>query len=233
MSTAVIISGQMRTFSRCYPTQRWHVYRHYEPDIHFFVSCVDDKNADSAELLRQHYANVHIEKWEDPDDLPEIPLELGAHAPYANAASHHQLMLQHWGNKRAWEFMWERMKHEITAVIRMRPDNFFHRFVPCEQPSWMQAYTPWWGKFGGINDRFAVMGGGATFSYFNVLDKIDGLIARGCPFHPESLVAASLADSGCNVNTSLQAFFSTLRTTGDQRWLEICPADLAELIANR
>src|SRR4051812_28032915 len=146
MSTAVIISGQMRTFARCYPTQRWQVYRHYhanaecgmrnaelQEEPHFFVSCVDDENAHTAELLRQHYANVHFEKFTDPTDLPEVPIEYGSHAPYANAATHRQLMLQHWNNKRAWKFfesIWKPGNQEFRTVIRMRPDNLFHRFSP-------------------------------------------------------------------------------------------------------
>jgi hypothetical protein len=90
---------------KCYPTQRWQIFRHYEPDIHFFVSCVDDAQAGSAELLREHYQNVHIERYTDPV-LSVIPDSAGVHAPYKNAASHQKLLLQHWANKRAWDFFW-------------------------------------------------------------------------------------------------------------------------------
>lgn len=251
MSTAVIISGQMRTFARCYPTQRWMVYRHYQrpevrdqksEDPHFFVSCLDDNNAESAELLRKHYANVHIEKWHDPQDLPEVPIEYGAHAPYANAAGHAQLMLQHWGNKKAWEFFESEIgdqRSEVSpapvfnTIIRMRPDNFFHRFTPpFHNLMDDDALTPWWGKFGGINDRFAIMGYKAAKAYFNTYDKITELLAAGCPFHPESLVAASLLDSNISIFTNLMTAFSTLRISGEQRWPEITSDDVAELISD-
>src|SRR5215475_1019139 len=104
MKTAVLISGQMRTFGKCYPTQKWQIFRHYEPDIHFFISCCADAQARTAQLLCNDYKHVYIEEYQDPVDLPEIPSEKGAWAPYQNAASHPKLMLQHWGNKKVWDF---------------------------------------------------------------------------------------------------------------------------------
>src|SRR5882724_354753 len=104
MKTAVLISGQLRTFKKCYPTQKWQIFRHYEPDIHFFVCCCDDGQAKDSSILLRDYENVWIETVKDPDDLLQIPAEAGAFAPYANAASHEKLLLQHWGNKQVWEF---------------------------------------------------------------------------------------------------------------------------------
>lgn len=233
MKTAVIISGQMRTFKRCYPTQRWQVYRHYEPDIHFFVSCLDDENANSAELLLQHYENVHIEKYQDPTHLPEIPSQFGDHAPYANATSHKHLMLQHWGNMKAWQFFWKvKGQNQFDVIIRTRADNLFHRFTAPGCPLFDHCFTPWWGKFGGVNDRFAIMGYAAANAYFNTFSKIDVLLKLGCPFHPESLVAESMRQEGIVIRSSLMAHFSTLRTNGDLRWPEVTAEDIAELITN-
>jgi hypothetical protein len=162
MSTAVIISGQMRTFAQCYPTQRWQIFRHYEPDIHFFVSCVDDAQAGSAELLREHYQNVHIERYTDPV-LSVIPDSAGIHAPYKNAASHQKLLLQHWANKRAWDFFLDSGKNrsrEYSTIISSAfvPTNTSTDSRSHQDPSVFQCYCPWWGKFGGVNDRFAIMG---------------------------------------------------------------------------
>jgi len=236
MNTAIIISGQMRTFAQCYASQKWMVYRHYEPNIHFFVSCKNDENSESAGLLLESYQNVHIEKYDDPV-LEEIPEMHGRHAPYANAASHKNLMLQHWGNKKAWNFLWDYgSPYKFDVIIRMRPDNFFHRFtpkLPCladlEHGNW--AFIPWWGKFGGINDRFAIMGHKAAFTYFELFDEIPNLIKSGCPFHPESLLAASLYKHQINVKSDLMAHFSTMRKDG-LRWPEVTAEDIAELVAN-
>ncbi len=227
MSTAVLISGQMRTFAKCYPTQRWQIFRHYEPDIHFFVSCVDDEQAKSAELLREHYENVHIERYQDPD-LPEIHMQFGAHAPYANATSHKKLMLQHWGNQKVWDFFMSQPGKDWKCVIRIRPDLWIHRFEKPRPVGESEAFCPWWGKFGGVNDRLAVLGfKQAAWSYFNVYSYIQSMLNEGCPFHPETLVAERLRGSYIH---PLMTSFSTMRMDGSQRWPEIIMDDIAELI---
>jgi len=190
MKTAVLISGQLRTFAKCYPTQKWQIFRHYEPDIHFFVSCVDDPQADSASLLLRDYENVNVERYQDPTDLPVIPPEKGAWAPYANATSHDKLMLQHWGNKKVWHFFWDhKTATPFDTIIRIRPDIWIHRFQRPRDPDKEECFCPWWGKFGGINDRLAIMGATAAFGYFEMYDRIQELLDKGCPFHPETLVA--------------------------------------------
>ncbi len=237
MSTAILISGQMRSFAQTYPTQRWSVYRHYS-DPHFFVSCVDDEQAKSAELLRNDFENVFIERYTDPE-LPEIPQEQGAHSPYGNAASHKNLLLQHWGNLRVWEFMEKTVGFHwsnFDCIIRMRPDNWFHKFVPPPAPQANEAFLPWWGRFGGVNDRFAVMGPIAAYNYFQAYNRIDDLLKLGCPFHPETIVQASLATNNVILRNILTAEFSTHRLHPDprpHRPPEIMAGDIADLILNR
>jgi hypothetical protein len=244
MSTAVIISGQLRTFAQCYPTQRWSIFRHYESttadpskggqDIHFFVSCVDDAQASSAELLREHYQNVHIERYTDPV-LSVIPDSAGVHAPYKNATSHQKLLLQHWANKRAWDFFIASVASNTTTlfdtIIRLRPDQYIHRFTVPPNPEHNQCYCPWWGKFGGVNDRFAIMGPNAARHYLNTWASIDQLLAAGCPFHPETLVMESMRLGRIEIIPRLMTSFSTMRLNGQQRWPEITTEDLAELYA--
>lgn len=220
----------MRSFARCYPSQRWQIFRHYEPDIYFFVSVCDDVRASDAELLREHYENVRVETYKDPE-LSEIPSEYGAWAPYANATTHDKLLLQHWGNKRIWEFFKANADFDSTdIIIRIRADLFIHGFQrPLVNNEW-EAFCPWWGKFGGVNDRLAVMGVKAAEAYFTVYDKILGLLKQGCPFHPETLVKESLITAGAEIHNTLMTEFSTVRENGDQRWPEIRPSDHAELI---
>ncbi len=231
MKTAVLISGQLRTFKICYPTQKWQIFRHYEPDIHFFVSCVDDEQAQNSSLLVADYENVHVERYTDPTDLPEIPKEKGFWAPYANATTHDKLMLQHWGNKKVWDFFSSFAAIEsFDCVIRVRPDLWIHRFQPPFTASKV-VIAPWWGKFGGINDRLAVMGAEAAEIYFNLYGGIEGLLKRGCPFHPETLLAAWLQMCGITVENTLMATFSTDRMDGSRRWAqqEQIMDDLAEI----
>ncbi len=241
MKTAVLISGQLRTFKKCYPTQKWQIFRHYEPDIHFFVSCCDDdQTVDSQLLVRDYGENVHIEWSQDPSDLPDIPTEKGAHAPYANAASHYKLMLQHWGNKKVWDFFSSSEATEsFDVIIRIRTDLWIHRFQPpplMGNASFNDQNTvvsSWWGKFGGINDRLAIMGSTAAATYFNLYDGIDGLLKKGCPFHPETLLSEWLKMCGVISETNLMTEFSTERMDGSRRWAEIQMSDVAELIASK
>ena len=236
MKTAVLISGQLRTFKKCYPTQKWQIFRHYEPDIHFFASICNDAQAADIELLQRDYpsVNVSVETYDDPTDLPIIPLEKGASAPYANAITHDKLMLQHWGNKKVWEFFASKVDpNSFDTIIRIRPDLWIHRFRMPYGPDPNEAFLPWWGKFGGINDRLSVMGIDAARFYFSVYDIIPILLKNGCPFHPETLVAESLRREGMRIRSELMTEFSTERMDGSRRWAEIVMSDIAELIASK
>lgn len=241
MSTAILISGQLRTFARCYPTQRWHVLRHFA-DPHFFLTIQDQPDADAilAPLLADYGPDrVHIQRLTDPDLTADLTPQLSAayhQAPYANAAPAHRLLLQHWYQTQVWENFCghrETLSLQINTIIRLRPDLFFHSFDtgPYIDGDSMihdcHVHTPWWGRFGGLNDRFALMDRDAARAYFDVYPKIPELLALGCPFHPETLLAARLEMSSISVSQTLHAEFSTLRTDGTSRPPEISPIDLA------
>ena len=280
MSTAILISGQLRTFAQCSPTQRWHVYRHF-PDCHFFL--VVQRQRDAIEILTPLMRDfgsdhVHLLQIDDPtlEVTPEITSAFDL-APYANAAPAHQLLLQHWYQAEVWKHFLA-VSSQLSAVsseprrasdlqtpprssadhatsekadrrsliadrfdtfIRIRPDQFFHSF---DQPSNFDfsgrrglnthiaehvAFTPWWVRFGGVNDRLAILGREAARAYFTVYEQIPALLAKGCPFHPESLVKAALLENGCTIHETLRTEFTTLRLDGNHRPPEIMSCDIA------
>jgi hypothetical protein len=283
MSTAILISGQLRTFARCWPTQRWHVLRHFE-DPHFFITVQDGPEIQLTDDLSREYGadRVHVDARTDPDLSAHLTPDLGAayhQAPYTNAAPAHQLLLQHWYQAECWKFFQTRtVEQEQTertenqkdstsvssvtscsqsadrfdTIIRLRGDLWFHSFENSLERThhrvenngtpagpvrikraiykW-ECFTPWWGRFGGINDRFAIMGPEAASYYFTVWDHIPELLAAGCPFHPESLVKANLERGNVDLHETLRTEFSTLRPPGDprgeQRFPEIAPWDIA------
>ncbi len=234
MKTAVLISGQLRTFKKCYPTQKFQIFRHYEPDIHFFCSIVGDEQSKDTVLLLEDYENVNTEVYDDPTDLAEIAQEKGAFAPYANATSHAKLMLQHWGNKKVWDFFASSAATEsFDVIIRIRPDLWIHRFRPSRNLDEWTCVAPWWGKFGGINDRLAILGNDAANRYFNLYDSIPAYLSKGCPFHPETLLLTHLQSNGVNIESNLMTEFSTERMDGSRRWAEIVMSDMAELVASK
>lgn len=251
MSTAILISGQLRTFAKCWPTQRWHVLRHF-PDPHFFITVQDGPEIQLTDDLKREYGadRVYVDGRTDPDLSSLLTPELAAayhHAPYANAAPAHQLLLQHWYQQEVWKFF-QKIEQEgrkdrkdrslpdlpvlpvqnFDTIIRLRADLWFHSFEPADADSVCptECFTPTWGEFGGINDRFAIMGPSAARYYFGVFEAILELLAAGCPFHPESLVAANLERGNVSLNRTLKTFFSTERLDGTRRWPEITPMDM-------
>lgn len=259
MSTAILISGQLRTFSRCLPLQRWQVYRHFESragaihpeqataasaskgdhDLEFFICVQDTPDVQSVDDLRRLYGadRVHVQAQPDPDLTPYITPEISAawhRAPYANAAPADRLLLQHWYQRQVWAlFTSLRDPKDFSTIIRMRGDNNFKSFAlpsglsSVLGPPSSAAFTPWWGRFGGLNDRFAIMGPEAAASYFTLWDNLGDHVQAGCPFHPESLLKAQLERDGITIHENLAAEFSTLRATGEERWPEITPIDMA------
>jgi hypothetical protein len=239
MSTAILISGQLRTFAQCYPTQRWHVLRHFT-DCHFFITVQAQPDAHEilAPLIADYGADrVHLQQLTDPDLSAHLTPKLARayhQAPYTNAAPAHQLLLQHWYQAQVYSHFIASTDHLpfFSTVIRLRPDLFFHSFAPAyfdvDDLLADEVLTPWWGRFGGLNDRFAIMGDSAAPAYFDVFDKIAGLLAAGCPFHPETLLKARLDyNHDLRVSDRLRAEFSTLRPGGQMRPAEITPIDLA------
>jgi hypothetical protein len=238
MSTAILISGQLRTFAQCYPTQRWHVLRRFT-DCHFFITVQAQPDAHEilAPLIADYGAGrVHLQQLTDPDLSAYLTPELARayhQAPYTNAAPAHQLLLQHWYQAQVYSHFIateDQYPFKFATIIRLRPDLYFHSFAPdlaVDDLLADEVLTPWWGRFGGLNDRFAIMGDEAAPAYFDVFDKIPALLAAGCPFHPETLLKARLDNASLRVSDRLRAEFSTLRPGGQMRPAEITPIDLA------
>lgn len=245
MKTAIIISGHMRTFDKCLPTLHWHVFRHY-PGADFFVSTVTDADAPKARLLRGLYPEAKIEISEveaQPDcvaELRALGVSLPAewvkgkpytHEPYAISVHPQAVLRQLWQLAHAWQVVGSRGKRdEYDQFIRVRPDLWFHSFKrPASLENETVAHVPYWGQFGGVNDRFAILGKQAAAAYFSTYANLPQLVAFGCPVHPESLVAASLELSGAWIRARLCAEFSTLRPNGELRTPEVTATDLARL----
>lgn len=250
MKTAVLISGQLRSFAQCLPTLHWHLFRKLD-DPHFFVSCADDAQAQDAYLLEAYYKNVHIERVVQPT-LPEPPARYAAHAPYAISVPIQSIMRQLWHLNRVWEFFREKndFAQGYDQIIRCRPDLHMQRFelpprahvlssgVSLTVPfSPTDAYTPWWGRYGGVNDRLAVMGSEAARAYFTAFTKLDEILKAGCPLHPETIQHEALAQAGCRISATLRADFITKRTPEDlargkkDDWPVVLPQDTIDFIA--
>ena len=78
-----------------------------------------------------------------------------------------------WHQQRTFEFFRAQLPAlafpSFSLVVRLRPDLFFHR-LEIHEPSPADVCVPYWGGYGGINDRFAFMGADAARYYFNTYD---------------------------------------------------------------
>ncbi|MEI7933086.1 MAG: hypothetical protein WCI21_08540, partial [Alphaproteobacteria bacterium] len=152
--TAILMSGQFRTFTACLNTQHWHIYRRY-PDLQFFVVMQNTPEAPGGvQLLKDRYGadRVHARLIDDPTDLPPISLSFGDYAPTVNAAPHERLLMQHWYQHQVLG-LFQASGYQPDVVIRMRGDNYFSNFDHTFQQVPDAVHSPYWGRFGGINDR--------------------------------------------------------------------------------
>ena len=211
MKTAVILTGQARSFRYTFKTLDWCLFRKL-PNPHFFVSVADDAQAPDMDLLRERYENVHIEYVKQPESIPEPEGNLDQHAGWFRSASVQSILKQFWALQRGYEFFSEHST-KFDQFVRCRPDlwcqdirlpmNFFVGSDYC--------HTPWWSTFGGVNDRMAIMGAQAAEHYFKVFSKRERLWATGCPLHPETMLRASLEEGGVTVIPKWLAEFRICR----------------------
>lgn len=241
MSTAILISGQTRSFSTCLPNLNWFVFRHLK-DPHFFLSVADDEQAKDVHLLEGLYPDrVFIEKVSQPD-IPEPHPSKAKHAPYAISSPPQAILRQLWALNRVWDFMQETQEKRsgsanvecgFTTFVRCRPDLWFRRMefpdlkrdlfsmhmergpdIFVDGPTTGVAYTPWWSACGGVNDRFAIMDEKGAIAYFTAFQKWRSFVDQGCPLHPETIMLEALRTGGVTVHQTLQAVFSTVRLDG-------------------
>jgi len=236
MKTAIVLAGHMRSFDKCLPAMMHHVFRHF-PGAEFFVTTEPDEDAWKVDLLKGALpkSRVEVDLTPQPDLQPvldglPIPKDftLGErfmHEPYFISVPPLAVLGQLW---RLWQVLGMLKFARYQRVVRLRPDLFFHSYTHREE---VATLVPWWGRFGGINDRFAILLPGAAEAYFSTYGNIRGLLEDWCPFHPESLIVMSMEKQHCTAHPYLMADFSTMRTDGTMRGPEISASDYAGLFA--
>lgn len=178
------------------------------------------------------------------------------HEPYHISVDPRAVLGQLWMLREGWR-LYQEANDPADLIIRIRPDLWFHSFefphafrmfkpdpskvtvtIKCDANQMADvvrqldersatACTPFWGKFGGCNDRFALLGAKAAEAYFTTYDHIPAMIAEGAPLHPETLVHYSMNRAGISICDDMKAEFSTLRKSGEMRPPEITMIDLA------
>lgn len=236
-ATAVIITGQLRTFAHCWKTQREAVFRKLE-NPYFFVSVDREEDAiEAMAILQPKYGvdRVFVEFVEQPP-MPEENRERyeaeSWHAPWYRSVPVDGIWKQLWHLARGWEFFNECDANpkcpplpDFDRFVRIRPDLHVHNWTPPQivepfgpdyHPYPATVFVPWWCSWGGCPDRFAyIVGADAAAQYFNVFHRINELLAEGCAYHPETMLARALERAGVRVHHTMDAEFTTIRTKED------------------
>lgn len=237
-STAVIYTGQARTFAHCFKSQYFQVLRKLSNPT-FFVSVADDEDADSMRLLESRFPpdKVHYEKVKQPEFIPppwthangDLAGNSAFHASYPPSADDQGILKQLWALARGWEFLKEQANPlDFDYFLRIRPDLAFHRFEFDWYIGQHIALTPWWARWGGVNDRVAVLGRIAAEAYFTAFNERQAMFDEGCPLHPETLINYALERKGCNVCHTLPTEFTTVRKNNQHVPPSITVPDFAE-----
>jgi hypothetical protein len=238
MKTAVIISGHVRSFQWVLGNQLEKLFSRV-PEPHFFISVIDDSFAKSIELLKQRFSHVTIEyipgqpdcvgpvgksllgenaRHEDIDAALKQAALRGTYrlAPHANPQT---VFGSLWHQQRAFRMA----REKFDVYIRHRPDLYFvHLDVPA--PKSNECFVPWWSSWGGINDRFAIMGQEAATAYFSQFDHLADLLRSGVPLHPESLSGAAMKAGRVSIRP-LNVDFSAVRTPDAAGRIEQVPSN--------
>lgn len=196
MTTAVLISGQMRTANWCAGGIR-SIY----PDATFIVHAVADADAEKAFLFRPAVTVI-----EPQYEMPERREYSWQMRRYCHGVQ--RVLKQLWGLARVWQ-VFKASGIEADVIVRCRADLAFA--TPPEPFEGVGIRIPKFSNFWGLNDRFAFGESDAMQRYFTRLERLDEYIDSGGIFHPESFLAWSM--SGVCVQRTC-ATFATVRQDG-------------------
>lgn len=161
---------------------------------------------DSAELISNALVNPrmqHILKNGDPwkEKKPHITLR------------NHVLALY---SIKVLTDMWLNSKCKYDAVIVTRSDLYFFQPLELSLITGIQTgniYIPSWGKWGGLNDRFALGAPDVMEAYGHRYNMVDEYVVNR-PLHAESFVKAILTNKGWSINFLPCFAFSRVRANG-------------------
>lgn len=214
MKVTLIYTGHARTWKQCRENHKWQFWRHCD-NVVTTASFVRDEDGEDAQKSGDF---DWIELVDQPELKPTSDYENArVSAPFFPSVPTPWITRQLWHIKRGYEVS-EARGGLIGAdyVVRIRPDIWFQH----SEPSFTRnILTPWWGTFGGVNDRLAICPAGLAGAYFKAFDNIESLIASGCPMHPESIMRASIGNLPWAPD--LNCVFGTLRKGKDAHSFEM------------
>lgn len=206
MTTAVLVSGNMRTLDVCYPTIERHILKRLLGGFDCYSSTALDEDYLKVDLFRGVLGMTEPQPMMDEKNYQQR-IGLGCYGVQV-------VLRQLWALRRSWQVMLMAGVPSAQWIIRLRPDCWFHNDIEdlneCDPAC---IYVPTFHNFYGLNDRFAFGGYDAMKVYCNRLDTMDDYIASGGIFHPESHLKWTLARAGIEVRRT-QILFDLVRRGG-------------------
>lgn len=232
MKTCVLYSGSARTISETWANQLFWLFRVLPKPVTVVASVVDDPQAPDMDMLFQQLpkdVDWHFEKVVQPT-IPEPPIPCKWHSGYPPARPQ-GILKQLWHLNRVWEFAGETVGHDFDLFVRIRPDIAFLRFkMPEVEGGWLvqedgvryaspgvnpnMFWGCYWSKWGGVNDRFALMGRKAAEAFFTAFNEREAMFKEWCPLQPETMLGYALERKGITVDDTMTAEFIIPRLPG-------------------
>jgi hypothetical protein len=200
MSTAVLISGQMRTAEHCADS-----ILDAFPGADFYIHCVADEDCGKAQLFRAVANDSYVQQRLVERDFHHRNKGRGVHGVQ-------QVLQQLYGLAKVWE-TYVAAGGDHDWIVRCRPDIQF--IVPPEPESARggKIMIPRFCNYWGYNDRFAMVRRDVAMRYFTRWDMLDYYLHNGGIFHPETFLKWSVEDCAM-VRTD--AVFHTVRKDGSR-----------------
>lgn len=209
MKTLILYSGQARTVKDVWANHFFWLHNQV-PNPTVVCSVEDNANADDMLCLQRKGVPFIMEKHHQPT-IGEPEPRCRWHAGYPTSSSPQAILKQLWALDRVWDYAQTVVNlDDFDIFVRVRPDLSFLRVEMPALPVF-DCHTPRWSKWGGINDRFAVMGRKAAEAYFGCFRARDALWADYCPLHPETMMGYHLRKSKIPIYDNLRVEFTTIR----------------------
>ncbi len=202
MSTAVLISGQMRSAERCVQP----ILQAF-PGADFYIHAVQDEDASKASLFGPAVVKVEAQ--------PVFVERVAYHTQSARyVVGVMPVLAQLWGLEKVWElFEAESGSRKYDWIVRCRSDILIKTPPEPESQYRGDLMIPRFSNYWGLNDRFAIMRAKFGKQYFDRRRHLDDYIEKGNIFHPETFLGWTMRDV---VTVRTQTIFPTLRKNGFQ-----------------
>lgn len=219
MKTAVLISGEVRTLEQCAPSIERHLLRRLG-DYEIFAHVALDEDAAKLDLLPGPITRKLVAQ-------PVLEEANYVHRTGRGVYGIQGVIRQLWSLQ---ESMGMVMEHPygghqgFTHAVRLRPDTYFLSDIEDPATWQMGVHIPTFFNFYGLNDRFAFGDFWSMVAYHDRFSHLDEQMARGCIFHPETMLKEHLEHENVPVHRTAILFDTVRKGPAGKPGARLAPA---------